>query len=221
MLQRPASPQLPSGRASPKSHSPVQRRLLPALCTMNWLPTLSWHSYIEIKQLYYAGSRWSNKHSIAWGPCLSPLEVSERAGGAISPHGAADWYSVHHLASEMDRLFVKVYYRYTCYWIFVIFKRRLSFSAAVKLFIFLDPYIHPSHRPHQTVETPMGRSCSQTSRQQVDHQSNILGSTEMVKTTRKTENKMERWPQSAPGNHLDKIGPRQTSVEAIQGGVPP
>ena len=47
------------------------------------------------------------------------------------------------------------------------------------------------HRPHQTVETPMGRSCSQTSRQQVDHQSNILGSTEMVKTTRKTENKME------------------------------
>ena len=29
-------------------------------------------------------------------------------------------------------------------------------------------------------------------RQQVDHQSNILGSTEMVKTTRKTENKMER-----------------------------
>ena len=73
----------------------------------------------------------------------------------------------------------------------------------------------------QTVETPMGRSCSQTSRQQVDHQSNILGSTEMVKTTGKTENKMERWPQSAPGNHLDKIGPRQTSVEAIQGGVPP
>ena len=68
---------------------------------------------------------------------------------------------------------------------------------------------------------PMGRSCNQTSRQQVDHQSNILGSTEMVKTTRKTENKMERWPQSAPGNHLDKIGPRQTSVEAIQGGVPP
>ena len=38
----------------------------------------------------------------------------------------------------------------------------------------------------------MGRSCSQTSRQQVDHQSNILGSTEMVKTTKKTENKMER-----------------------------
>ena len=65
------------------------------------------------------------------------------------------------------------------------------------------------------------RSCSQASRQQVDHQSNILGSTEMVKTTRKTENKMERWTQSAPGNHLDKIGPRQTSVEAIQGGVPP
>ena len=88
----------------------------------------------------------------------------------------------------------------------------------------LDPAADRSdrrHRPHQTVETPMGRSCSQTSRQQVDHQSNILGSTEMVKTTRKTKNKMERLPQLAPGNHLDKIGPRQTSVEAIQGGVPP
>ena len=44
----------------------------------------------------------------------------------------------------------------------------------------------------QSKFTPMGRSCSQTSRQQEDHQSNILGSTEMVKTTRKTENKMER-----------------------------
>ena len=45
---------------------------------------------------------------------------------------------------------------------------------------------------HIRQSKPMGRSCSQTSRQQVDHQSNILGSTEMVKTTRKTENKMER-----------------------------
>ena len=66
----------------------------------------------------------------------------------------------------------------------------------------------------------MSRTCNQTARQQGDHQSSILASTSIVKTTCKIKSEMEGRPFPSPGTHMDEVGPRQMLVEAIQGGVP-
>ena len=43
----------------------------------------------------------------------------------------------------------------------------------------------------------------------------------MVKTMWKTKTEMEKQSSSSPGTHMDKVGPRQQPLEAIQGGVSP
>ena len=81
--------------------------------------------------------------------------------------------------------------------------------------------IYHSIRYHQKVETLMGKTRRQTTRQQVGHQSNGLVTPRMDKMTRETKSEMERRSRSPFGTRMAKSGPKQMPVEAIQGGVPP